>query len=126
MTRGMRVAYVALAWLFLAGLVAVIVAAGYGLFVGARDILPHENMGYILHLSPILLLIVALGARVGPPRIWWTVALTVLVLIQGFLPSFGGWLAALHPLNATVIMFVAVTVAWQSLSTLRADEAVAA
>ena len=111
MTRGFSVLYVILAWLFLAGLVTVVVAAGYGLFVEHDSFEPHRNFGWILHLSPILLLIVALGARIGSPRIWWVVALALFVFIQPLLPGIGGWVAAVHPLNATLIMFVAVNVA---------------
>lgn len=116
MTRALRLVYVLLAWLYLAGLVTVAFAAGLGLLGGSSMDL-HRESGYILHLAPILLLLAAWGARVGRPTIWWVVALSVSGLIQPMLPIFRDsvpWLAALHPLNAMVLFFLAFTVAWRS------------
>jgi hypothetical protein len=115
-TRALRIAYVLVAWLYLAGLVVVAFAAGLGLLGGSSMDL-HINAGYILHLAPILLLLAAWGARVGRPTIWWVAALSVSGLIQPILPLLRDsvpFLAALHPLNAMVLFFLAFTVAWRS------------
>ena len=116
MTRALRLAYVLVAWLYLAGLVTVAFAAGLGLLGGSSMDL-HVNAGYILHLAPILLLLAAWGARVGRPTIWWVVALSVSGLIQPILPLLrdsAPFVAALHPLNAMVLFFLSFTVAWRS------------
>jgi len=116
MTRALRIAYVLVAWLYLAGLAAVAFAAGLGLFGGSTMQL-HRESGYILHLAPILLLLAAWGARVGRPTMWWVVALSVSGLIQPMLPILREsvpFLAALHPLNAMVLFYLAFTVAWRS------------
>lgn len=116
MTRALRITYVLVAWLYLAGLVVVAFAAGLGLLGGSSMDL-HINAGYILHLAPILLLLAAWGARVGQPTIWWVVALSVSGLLQPMLPLLRDsvqFLAALHPLNAMVLFFLAFTVAWRS------------
>jgi hypothetical protein len=117
MTRALRIVYVALAWLYLAGLVAVAFAAGLGLLVPGSSMDLHREAGYILHLAPILLLLAAWGARVGRPTIWWVVALSVSGLIQPILPILREsvpFLAALHPLNAMLLFYLALTVAWRS------------
>ena len=116
MTRALRITYVLVAWLYLAGLVTVAFAAGLGLLGGSTMQL-HVESGYILHLAPILLLLAAWGARVGRPTIWWVVALSVSGLIQPMLPLLRDgvpFLAALHPLNAMVLFYLAFTVAWRS------------
>jgi hypothetical protein len=123
MTRALRVAYVALAWLFVAGLAATIFTAGLGLFEPDGSLETHVNVGWILHLSPILLLLVALVGRVGRPAIWWLVALVLLVFVQPLLPGLrdsAPWAAALHPLNATLITFVGLSIAIRSLALLSA------
>jgi hypothetical protein len=115
-TRALRIAYVLLAWLYLAGLVTVAFAAGLGLLGGSSMEL-HINTGYILHLAPILLLLAAWGARIGRPTTWWVLALTVSGLIQPILPILRDsvpWLAALHPLNAMLLFYLSFTVAWRS------------
>jgi hypothetical protein len=117
MTRALRIAYVLLAWLYLAGLVSVAFAAGLGLLVPGSTMQLHREAGYILHLAPILLLLAAWGARVGRPTMWWVVALSVSGLIQPILPILREsvpFLAALHPLNAMVLFYLAFTVAWRS------------
>ncbi|HEX9634936.1 MAG TPA: hypothetical protein VGB34_05560 [Candidatus Limnocylindria bacterium] len=117
MTRALRIAYVLLAWLYLAGLVTVAFAAGLGLLVPDSTMDLHIESGYILHLAPILLLLAAWGARVGRPTIWWVIALTVSGLIQPLLPALREsvpFLAALHPLNAMVLFYLSFTVAWRS------------
>ena len=42
----------------------------------------HTGFGYIIFLGTIVLFLLALGARVGRPRIWWNLAFPVLVAVQ--------------------------------------------
>jgi hypothetical protein len=63
----------------------------------------HVNLGWILHLSPILVLIAAALGRVGRNALLLTVALVVVVFIVpilAILRDSSPVLAALHPVGA--------------------------
>ncbi len=49
----------------------------------------HTGFGYIIFLGAVILFLLALGARLGRPRIWWVLALPVTVIIQILLAGFG-------------------------------------
>ncbi len=89
------------------------------MFDAAKDFEPHRSLGWILHLGPVLLLIVAVIARVGARTIWWNVALVISVGVQPFLPGLRSDVplaAALHPVNVLLIFWLTLTVglrAWQ-------------
>jgi hypothetical protein len=119
MVSGARWLFLALVWLYVAGVLYQVFLAGTALFGPDRSFATHIGLGYLLHLVPILLIIVALIARVGSPLIWWTVALVVVQFIQPLLPMARGdlpWAAALHPVLALVIFWLGVTLglgAWR-------------
>jgi hypothetical protein len=110
-----RYAYVGLVWLFLVGVVIQVFLAGLGLFSSdPRDIALHVNLGWVLHLWPILILIAAAFGRVGRPTLLWVGALVATVLVQPFLPGLAptsALLAALHLVNALLIFWIAVKLA---------------
>ena len=67
---------------------------------------PHTALGYIIFIATVVLLLIALGARLGRPRIWQYVGLPVLVAVQIVL----AWISEdvhgvgiLHGINALVI-----------------------
>jgi hypothetical protein len=112
MVSAARFAFVGLVWLYLAGVVVQTFLAGVAIFTPQRDFDLHRNLGYLLHLAPIGLLLVALVARVGRPLIWWTVALLVVQGIQPLLPMLRSempWAAALHPVLVLAIAWIGVT-----------------
>ncbi len=119
MVSGARYLYVALVWIYLAAILVQVFLAGIGMFDAAKDFEPHRSLGWILHLGPVLLLIVAAIARVGARTIWWNVALLISVGVQPFLPGLRSDVplaAALHPVNALLIFWLTLTVglrAWQ-------------
>jgi hypothetical protein len=119
MVSGARWLFLAMVWIYLAGIVFQVFLAGIGLFGTARDFEPHVGLGWILHLVPVLLLIVAAVARVGSRLIWWSLALLVVQFIQPILALFREDLpvvAALHPVLALVIFWLALTIgllAWR-------------
>jgi hypothetical protein len=124
MTRAARVAYLVLAWAFLAGLVIQVFAIGLALFGGTSTEL-HVNLGWILHLAPLLVLLAAWLARAG--RRHWVAALAlaavvfvvpILVLARDGLPA----IAALHPVAAVIAFWLAVVVARNSLEAVRAPD----
>lgn len=121
MIRAARIAYPLLAWAFLAGVVVQVFAIGLALFGGSSTEL-HVNLGWILHLVPILVLAAAALARGG--RRHWVAALAlaavvfvapILALARDASPA----IAALHPVAAIVAFWLSVVVALRSLELLR-------
>ncbi len=108
------------------GVVAQIAAAGYGAFYSAARLDVegdqhktinddtfqagfdfHSAFGYLVVLGTILLLLLALGARIGRPRIWRNVALPVLGIVQVILAWAGTdspFVGSLHAVNALAIL----------------------
>jgi Zn-dependent protease with chaperone function len=119
MVSGARYLYLALVWLYVAGIVVQVFLAGMGLFGAQRDFEPHIGLGWLLHLVPILLLIVAAVARVGSRLLWWNTALLVVQFVQPILALARHdvpVVAALHPVLALIIFWLAVTIglmAWR-------------
>jgi hypothetical protein len=119
MVSGARYVYLGLVWLYVAGIVVQVFLAGMGLFGTSRDFEPHVGLGWILHLVPVLLLIVAAVARVGSRLIWWNVALLVVQFVQPILAlsrNDAPVVAAFHPVLALVIFWLALTIglkAWR-------------
>ncbi|MBA3688416.1 MAG: hypothetical protein H0W81_06280 [Chloroflexi bacterium] len=119
MVSGARYVYLALVWIYLAGILVQVFLAGIGLFGAAKDFEPHVGLGWILHLVPVLLLIVAGVARVGSRLIWWTVALLGVQFIQPILATLRNdmpLVAAFHPVLALVVFWLALTIglkAWR-------------
>ncbi len=122
MTSGLRVAYrVWAAALFLA-VVVQIALAGYGAFYAAKktsgdhDVMTHaqfdhgfsahDGLGYLIFVGSVVLLALALGARLGRSAVLMALATAVLVVVQIALALAGESVPAigvLHPLNAFVI-----------------------
>jgi hypothetical protein len=119
MVSGARYVYLALVWLYLVGILVQVFLAGMGLFGVARDFEPHVGLGWLLHLVPILLLIAAAVAKVGPRLIWWNVTLLVVQFIQPILAlarDDAPVVAAFHPVLALVIFWLALSMglmAWR-------------
>lgn len=126
MRRGFQYAYAVLAWVFLVGVVVQTFYAGMGLFAGAENLEVHVGLGWTLHLVPIVMLIVGAVGRVGRRTMWWTAGLMAAVLVQPFLPAFrdsAPIVAALHPVNALLIFWLALVIALRSLALVRAEAA---
>lgn len=107
------------ALLFLAVLVQI-GAAGYGAFHAADKADPgplsedsfssgfdvHNGLGYTIFLGTLVLLLLALGARLGRRRILMTLMAPVLLIVQILLAWGGEAVPAIgifHPLNAFLI-----------------------
>lgn len=121
MVRAARIAYLVLAWAFLAGVVIQVFVIGLALFGGTSTEL-HVNIGWILHLAPLLIVLAAALSRAG--RHHWVAALAlaavvfvvpILVLARDSSPA----IAALHPVAAIVAFWLAVVVARNSLEAVR-------
>jgi hypothetical protein len=109
-----RLGYLAVAWLFVACLVVQVFLAGLGVFDDPGAFITHREFGYAFGLLTIVLIVLALLARL--PRS--IVALSALTLVLFALQSVfvvlrttAPEVAALHPLNGFVILLVAVFLA---------------
>jgi hypothetical protein len=126
MVRVARYVYFALAWAFLAGVVLQVFYIGLALFAGSENLALHVNLGWILHLSPILVLIVAALARAGRTRILQATALAVTVFVVpifALLRDSAPVAAALHPVAALLAFWLASVVARGATSALRETDA---
>lgn len=119
MVSYVRYAFLGLVWIYLAGIVVQTFLAGAALFSPGHDFEAHRTLGYLLHLVPVLLLIVAAVGRVGREILLWTAALLVVQGIQPLLPMLRADIplaAALHPVLALAIFWLAITIgmrAWR-------------
>ena len=138
--------WITLVWL---AVVAQICAAAYGAFYTADKLSSqsgpdesktvsetvfdhgfsvHSALGYLIFLGTLVLLVIALIARLGKPRIWLVVAVPVAVAVQIVL----AWISegvhgvgVLHGLNALVIFALTGYLTGQAWRAHRADPAAA-
>ncbi|NJD28983.1 MAG: hypothetical protein FIA92_11875 [Chloroflexi bacterium] len=117
-----RLTFAALAWLYL-GLVAFqVFLAGAGVF-GAASFEIHVGVGYLAaFIGPIILLVAAIVAR-GERLVGLSAAVLVLGVVQSILPwlrADAPFLAALHPVNALLIAWLALVIATRATALVRA------
>lgn len=125
MVTGARMAYAALAWLFVVGVVVQVFFIGLTLFVDKQNLELHRSLGWILHLSPILILAAAALGRVGRTQILTALALALVVFIVPILATLKEstpGLAALHPVGAILSFALALLVAWNAWQTIRGTQ----
>jgi hypothetical protein len=121
MVSGARYVFLGLVWLYVAAFLYQVYLAGSALF-SSGGFQPHRDLGWILHLVPVLLLIAAAIARVGSRLIWWTAALLVVQFIQPILPGLRAdlpWVAALHPVLALLIFWLSAVIGLQAWRLVR-------
>jgi hypothetical protein len=103
--RGSRVAAMGLARLFLIGIVVQFFLAGLALFEDVDYWEDHKSLGETLGIIPILLIIAAIVGRLPSRLIGMSIVLLGLWVVQYVLPDIdNGYIAALHPLNALLLM----------------------
>lgn len=109
--RGPRRGLAGVIWVFIALLLAQVYLAGLFLMGGVDTLPAHEGLGWSLTYYPFITLIVAAVARM--PRAFWLsyAVLFVAVHTQPFLTfastSDGlGWVRALHPMNAMLLVIL--------------------
>ncbi len=103
-----------LAYLTFAAVVAQFFLAGLGAF-GVSGYAAHMLVGSFVGLSALLLLTLALAGRLGGATLRLSAALFALTLLQYALPRGPAVVAALHPLNAVPILFVAQRLALRTV-----------
>jgi hypothetical protein len=119
-----RFAFAAVAWLFLACVVVQFFLAGLGVFAGAENFEVHRQFGYLFGWLTVIMIVLAAVGRLGRRWIGLSALLLVLfgmqsvfVVLRDSLPA----VAALHPVNAVAIFFIAQHVARGSRALLRTD-----
>ena len=115
----LRKAYAGVAWLLAAGVVVQFLLVGLALFAG-YGFKPHIEFGYYF-ISAVSLALPLLAVFGGLPRrlIGWSALLLVLILVQVSLPGFRSTapvIAALHPVNALLVLWFGVRLARQARS----------
>jgi len=117
-----RYAYLILAWLFVALLVVQVFLAGLGIFAGAQNFAAHVDLGWMLHLAPILVLLAAALSRAGRKHWLWALALAAITFVVPLVVLFRQdtpAVAALHPVLAVLAFGLAAMVARNALLALR-------
>jgi hypothetical membrane protein len=114
-----RTVHHGLAWLLVAGLVVQVFLAGLGVFAGGSNFETHRNVGFLLQAVPFFMAIAAWLGKLGRRSVVLAVLIFLLFFVQSFLllardsvPA----VAALHPVNGFLIVWLAVHVAreaWQ-------------
>ncbi|MGH3007427.1 MAG: DUF6220 domain-containing protein [Gaiellaceae bacterium] len=102
-----RVIYFGVAAVYLVGAVVQFFLAGLGVF-GASSYDAHRAFGLILVLVTLVLLVLSIVGRMPRTAIILTVVLLGLNVLQMVLANTDvGEIAALHPVNGVVIVFLA-------------------
>jgi len=115
---GERRAFAVLAWVFLGGVILQVFLAGLGAFK-VTDWTTHAGFGWLLGSVPLFVLLpVSLVAGLSTRTRWLTLALVVAAAIQPELArarTDSPVIAALHPVNAMLVFWLAWLVARASL-----------
>jgi hypothetical protein len=105
------------AWLFVAGLVLQVWLAGLGVFQSPTMFETHRSVGYTLSLFAIVLLVLGLLGGMGRrPAILAAVIFGLFILQSVFVVMRDSTpaVAALHPVNGFLILFLAIVLARDS------------
>ncbi len=124
MIRASRVAFLVLAWAFVAGIVIQVFFIGLGLFAGSANLRLHGEFGWILHLAPLFIVAAAALGRAGRVPLLQAGALAVTVFVVPILALFRTDLpvaAALHPVAALLAFWLAIVVARSATSLVRGE-----
>lgn len=123
---GARAAYPWVAWLFVACSVVQVFLAGLGVFEDPARFALHRDFGYAFGLLTIVLIVLALAGRLGRLIIGLSILLLVLFAMQSVFVVVRGsapFIAALHPVNGFLILFVGIVVARLAAAKRREDVA---
>ncbi len=128
---GARVGYLLVAWVFVLFVLIQVFLAGLSIFVGPEGWARHVEFGHLFGPLSLALLLLALVGRLPRRAVLLTVLLMLLYSLQYVfveipprlgLPEF----SALHPVNALLIFWLALTLALRSRTFLtRATRGVA-
>ena len=107
-----RMAYLVVAWLFVIAVIVQVFLAGLSLFASAANWGAHQEFGYGISFLALLLVALAFPGRIPRTIGRWLALLLAVYAIQTILPNLrrdAPWVAALHPLNALAVFWIALT-----------------
>lgn len=118
--RWARRGFVLLSGLFAICVVIQVFIAGMAVFVDPANWSLHTTFIHVFELLPFVMLVVAFIGRLPRTLKLLPVGLWVLIMVQYATASlFGSLVAAIHPVNALVIFWLAVITtrrAWRTMS----------
>ena len=125
-TTGFRYAVVAFAWLIALGSMIQVFLIGLYLFEADGGYLSdHTDFGHMIGLLAYLLSILALIGRISRQLVGHAVAVTIIYIVQIILPTIDqGWIAALHPVNAFLVIGSAASLGRNTLELIQAKNRV--
>ncbi len=106
-----RSGYPWVAWLLAAAAVVQVFLAGLGVFEDPSRFAIHREFGYLISWFPLVLLVLAIVGRLGRRMIALSVLPGLLFVLQSVfvaLRASAPFVAALHPVNGFLIIFVAI------------------
>jgi mercuric ion transport protein len=109
-----RTAFVWVAWIFVACCVVQVFLAGLAVFESPARFADHRNFGYLFGLLTIVLIVLAIAGRLGRVVIGLSILLLVLFALQSvfvLMRTSAPFVAALHPVNGFLILFIGIVVA---------------
>ncbi len=122
-----RYGFVGAVWLFIACAVVQVFLAGLAIFsVPAGDFATHREWGYTFGYLVLVILILALVGRLPRRQVGMSVLLLVLFFLQSVFVAIRAdypSVAALHPLNGFLILFVAIVLGRDGWQLVRAERA---
>ena len=110
------------AWIYVGALFVQVLLAGLGLFATGDAFATHRDIGWIIHLIPVPIVILAALGRAPRNIILLSIVLFGVAFIQPILVTFRRdipLLAAFHPPLALVIFAMASVLAFQALVLVR-------
>ena len=122
-----RTLHAVVAWLFVAGLILQVWLAGRGVFESPTMFDTHRSVGYTLSLFTVVLLVLGLLGGMGRRVALLAVAIFVLFILQSVfvvMRDSTPAVAALHPVNGFLIVFLAIVLARDSWMMRTAPEPV--
>jgi len=116
---GSRVGYLLVAWIFVLFVLIQVFLAGLSIFVSPAGWPRHVEFGHYLGPLSLALLVLALVGRLPRRTVLLTVLLMLLYSLQYVFvevpPQLGlPELSALHPVNALLIFWLALSLAWRA------------
>lgn len=116
----LRILFAAAAWLYLVGVVTQVFLAGAGVFK-LTDWTAHTQLGWGLGTAPLLLVVLSVISQPGRGTILLTAGLALAAMVQPELAAArheAPVIAALHPVNALLVFWLALLVARRSAAPL--------
>ena len=112
-----RTLHTVVAWVFVAALVVQVWLAGRGVFESPTMFDTHRSVGYALSLFTVVLLVLGLMGGMGRRPAIIAIVIFVLFIMQSVfvvMRDSTPAVAALHPVNGFLILFLAIVLARDS------------